>query len=442
MNKRGGASSSSEDLASLRNKFAELAMNRDRDQDESTPPGECPRYSQVRETKDGRRYVLERVPGKKRGQKSTLKRRFCRERNLVKKSSSAKSSRSFKHSPQVLEQGEYILEKTLQPRNASDRKELDKLRHEFRAHPAKHVWLGVTSSELDCWDQKFSGYNIGQAIGKGSFGTVHEACRQSNCRYVLKISYFEDAYDREVAAREIAVMQQLNDSGITARLINAKMCSDKALMLMERYDMSADELGERQYTKMFGRGSDVLRGSLLFTDSQIRQLFELAVKLSALGVHHGDLKLDNILYRVAEDRFVIIDFGFTGTYRPVATGGTNGAAEPLLTGRWGFTHAMGCSQHKPVPQHLVPYSNVWQLTVDLGVYPLVLIAVDDPVTRKVKEIRLLVGLGPRFAKILTREAIHEIQKQCPEPKGELWQSRKEFSRMREILLQRIQPFFV
>lgn len=396
-------------------------------EDELESEGECPSYSAVRETKDGRSYVLQKSQTS-RG-RSVLTRRFCTER----KSENRISKPSLPSN--VLKQGEYILEQIARPKTAEDREELDRVRHEFRANPVRHVWLGVTSDEIDCWDKRFQGYQFGQQIGRGSFGSVHEACKDENCKYVLKISFFTDDFDRQVAEREIAVMQQLNDTGLIARLITSKMCQDKALMLMERFDMSAEQLGKKQYEKFFGKDAGMLRDALLFTDTQIQQLFELAVKLSDMGISHGDLKLDNLMYRVHDQRFIVIDFGFTGTYKV-----HNGK---LWTGRWGFTHSMGCSQQKEVPQALAKYSNLWQLIVDLGAsYPIVLVAIEDPNTKTVTEIRLLVGLGPRFAKILNRQAIREIQKECPEPKGDLWQARKEFSHIRDAILRRIQPYWV
>jgi predicted Ser/Thr protein kinase len=394
---------------------------------------DCPSYAAIRETKDGRSYTLKRF--NVNGRTSKVRRQFCRERKGARIAVGD-------HSPAVLTQGEHILEATFDPRSSSDRNELDRIRHQFRGNPIKHLWLGVSDDDLKCWQHRPMDYRYGHQIGRGSFGTVHEACKDNNCKFVLKISFFTDDFDRQVAEREISVMQQLNDSGVTAKLLKWKMCGDRAMMLMEKFNMSAEQLGKQQYEQFFGKEAAVIKGSLLFTDRQIQAMFALALQLSSLGVSHGDLKMDNIMYLVDEDRFVVIDFGFTGTYKTFG--------KKYWAGRWGFTHAMGCDQQKIVPQHLVGSANVWQLLTDLGTYPIVLIALETPSSstttdaggRRVNEIQLLAGLGPRFAKILSKENLRAIQKECPEPRGDLWKQRKEHAELRRIISRKVKPYWV
>lgn len=383
---------------------------------------ECPKYAFIRQTNDGRLYTLQKIKGTNR-----TERNWCRARPSV-------SAKRVKPSI-AMNQGEKILETVLRPQSREDEEELDRLREDFRSNSRKQVLLGVNSQDLKCWEERPEGYLYGQQIGRGAFGAVHEACKDQNCRYVLKISFFRDDFDREIAEREIAIMEQLRTTGLTAKLVKAKMCTDRALMLMERFDMSAEQLGTKQYEQFFGKGSAVLQGSMMFTDTQIQALFELALQLSKLGVLHGDLKLDNIMYSVNGDRFVVIDFGFTGTYKRYK--------DKVWTARWGFTHAMGCSQTKEIPKELIPSANVWQLLVDLGTYPLILIAIQNPNSeRGVDEIRLLTGLGPRWSQIMNRQALREIQKDCPQHRGDLWEARKEHAKVREALLRHIQPYFV
>jgi Protein kinase domain len=396
---------------------------------------ECPNYAAVRETKDGRSYVLQRVAvGKKGRTSSAIRRKYCRER----KGAELSGTDGGDHSAAAMRQGEHILEATFDPRSEDEREDLDRARHRFRSNKIRHVYLGVSNDDLNCWEHRPADFRYGSQIGRGSFGSVHEACRDTNCQFVLKISFFSDDFDREVAEREIAVMRQMNNTGLIAKLLKWKICSDRAMMLMEKLNMSAEQLGKQQYEQFFGKEAAVIKGSMLFTDRQIQAMFDLAVKLSALGISHGDLKLDNIMYLTDQDRFVIIDFGFTGTYREFDG--------KFWSGRWGFTHAMGCDQQKTVPKHLVQSANVWQLITDLGTYPIVLIAVEtpdpDPGKRRVEEIRLLVGLGPRFAKILSRENLRAIQKECPDPRGELYQQRKEFSKLRDVILRQINGYWL
>jgi len=252
-------------------------------------------------------------------------------------------------------------------------------------------------------------------------------------------------------------------------------------------------LGQAELAAIYrGNATGIITGGICqMTASSIFMLYfsALALQLSELGVHHGDYKLDNVMYRVHDDRFIVIDFGFTGLYKPLPKGSIaqeqnavedlarqignlrlnkseidllaerlqkmriggkstgeskddNDEVVDITKGRWGFTHSLGCSQKRPVPEDLVRWTNVWQLTADLGTYPIVLIGMEDPQTRSIKEIRLLVGLGPRYAHILTKDAIKAIQKECSDPEGDLWQTRKQNSKVREIILQHVRPFWV
>jgi serine/threonine protein kinase len=407
----------------------------------------CPSYAAIRQSADGRTYVLEQMNGRAPSENSLgARKQYCRATGNEQRAVSARPSLSKR----VLAQGEKIME-LVSGRGVRARSALDRARREFFANPHRHVWLGVTDLELQCDDPRYNkennigaGFQIKQQIGKGSFGAVHAACKDVNCQYVLKVSYFTDDFDREVAAREIAVMQQLNDSGVTVKLLRHQMCPDKALMVMERFDMSAEELGKRQLQNLFGKEyvDRAMRDSLLFTRSQIRAMFQLALQLSKLNVGHGDLKLDNIMYQFGEpggrpERFVSIDFGFTGTYREF-----DGKFWP---GRWGFTHAMGCDQQKEMPQELIPFVNVWQLLVDLGAnFPYVFIADEPPgAERLTSRLSLLVGLGPDYAPLLNSSALAALQRQCPTPdRGTLAQSFHDKAAARAKLLQIIPPFWV
>jgi serine/threonine protein kinase len=326
--------------------------------------------------------------------------------------------------------------------------QLDRLRHRFRSKRLKHVWLGVHHHEIDCLDEQFDDYHFGRKLGSGGFGTVHEACKARNCRYVLKVSFLQDAFDREVAEREIAMAKALEPTGLTIPIIQHKMCGDKLLQIMPRMDMTVEQLGIAQFDELFGADANALRPHLmLFTDRQLQRLFSMALQISSYGVILGDLKLDNILYTVATDDFRFIDFGFTGDYQ------THGGKvwEP----HWGWTHIMGCNQHKPISQDLVPAANIWQLLADFAHYPVILVAIENRDDAKrapgrsgarrlghLREIRLFVGLGPRFAKVLNRDALRQVQSECPNIRGQAYQERQEFAPVRDRLLRKLSPYWV
>jgi Protein kinase domain len=433
---------------------------------------ECPPLAAQRETADGRTYVMfQSAPSKTGESPAVLHQRFCRPPPLHvgtgEVARPAPPSLRSDIGERALADGERVLEAIWQPRSARDSLNLDRLRKDFRRSTSHYVWLGVDSKDLDCRNYDGApgsrpyllganaragprapfgrGYWFGQQIGRGSFGSVHEACKDEDCKYVLKIAMFADDFGRESARREISIMKQLEPTKLGPKLLNYRFCDDKALLLMERFDMSAEELGRRQFSHFFGEDAAQSNAeALLFTETQIIKIFTLALRLSQAGVVHGDLKLDNIMYRLREDDFIVIDFGFSGTYRTV-----DGKYWEAF---WGFTHVMGCNScpegvdecaRKPISKSLVPYANIWQLMVDLGgSYPIVLIALEAPGTRKVVELRLLEGLGPAYQQILNRKALAKIETVCRDPGGAAAANRAVSSALRDQLLRHIQPYWM
>jgi hypothetical protein len=315
------------------------------------------------------------------------------------------------------------------------------------ALPFHHVWLGVTEDDLACKETDGGDLNSLADLKLGaplSDGSVWQACDNSSCNYVLKAHFFYQPADREAAQTELKALQELQGTGLVPQLVRWRRCQDRMLLLMERWDMDAESLGRRQYQRLIaplrrgcgGNGASTIGGGggggggrgvsnrpmLLFTESQIRQLFALAQSLGERGYAHAHLHPANIMYRVSDDQFVVVGLGLGGDSKKRMQ------CSPPPRGPLGTTAAQ---------------RNVWQLLVALGAdYPAILIALEEESTRQVRQVSLLIGLGPQYADLLPRSDIPAISMACQEADRELLHTRRQEQIVRTLLLRKIEPFWL
>lgn len=311
------------------------------------------------------------------------------------------------------------------------------------AAPLRHVWLGASADELRCQKDDdgadgagWTDITIGVPISDGS---VWQACDDaSSCNYVLKVHFLTRPGDHEAAQAELAMLQRLQGSGLVPKLFRAQQCRDRLLLLLDRWDMDAETLGRRQFHRVFssvsspssssetgGRTAGYARrphrSMLLYTENQLRQMFSIAQRLGEQGVAHDKLQPASIMYRVSDDRFFVAGLGL-------------GLSAGPSRGRRPFE---GTAMPAPAQR------NVWQLLVALGAdYPAVFVASEDPSTSAIRQISLLVGLGPQFAVLLPRAALPQIARACHEPDRELLDIRRHEQSLRTVLLRHLQPFWL
>jgi hypothetical protein len=112
-------------------------------------------------------------------------------------------------------------------------------------------------------------WEAGENIGTGSCSSITEACRGSQCDYVLKVSEIAPGpYRFELFKREVFFLRQLQDSGIVPKLIDAWICGDYGYSVLERYDGNAEDV----IVKV--RGKEVLAKAVF--DKMVHILDELS----------------------------------------------------------------------------------------------------------------------------------------------------------------------
>ena len=177
----------------------------------------------------------------------------------------------------------------------------------------------------------------GKRIGSGVYGTVYEACKNGDCRFIIKvITYKEDRYKNSGEIEQLSEeyiknnwkkevythtqMNQCQEKYMTCfspLIYDAWYCKKNNetdfIILMEKYDGSLMDFisnySDQKERKM----------SFIIIDQALKRLF-LSLQLVHINcqICLNDIKLDNILYKQmgeANYEFVFADFG-TSTFHP------------------------------------------------------------------------------------------------------------------------------
>lgn len=206
-------------------------------------------------------------------------------------------------------------------------------------NPASFKAATPTASHPDHKSFFSQDLKIGQKLGSGTWGVVYEAChpKLGVCNVAIKHLFTKEDvttlnYHSSPAYRDIGLYTYLKSKTLNGRPIvpdikgweivpcksfckvhRNKACRAKSCQLfriaMEKFDGNVDNLIDNITEEHSQSDYQVIPSDIL------TQMFQLAVRLGALGIVHGDLKLDQFLYRkTAEDAYDIrvIDFGFSG----------------------------------------------------------------------------------------------------------------------------------
>lgn len=161
-------------------------------------------------------------------------------------------------------------------------------------------------------------WRIGSESSEGALFVVCDsgAVSKERCTKVAKIINARKLKQLESSLREVFFHQFLAPLGITPQYYGAfaryeytssnrfRECLNYAQLdiIMQRFDgdvYSLIESRERHY----------------LTQNELDRLFQIAIEMGKWGVVHGDLKLDQFLYRLIsskQNEIVVTDFGFTG----------------------------------------------------------------------------------------------------------------------------------
>jgi len=330
-------------------------------------------------------------------------------------------------------------------------RERDRARRELVLASAipRRVYVAIGSEmQFGCPDEKLVAL-IRQQLGKGSLGTVYDACSpEGNCRFVLKVQLSGGTPETDPGPREVAIsniiMSKRANQDIIVPVLDSRRCQNLFLTKYDKWDMDGEKLGAKQWEAQFklsasrGGGED---GSgekqidyLLYTEHQMQQFFVLAHRLTAIGIAHGDLKPDNYLYKAGKDgepdRLAIADLGFSGSYD------YGQRYMPL----WGFSRG---DAHCPDVMTLdaARFANTWQILFRFGTYAAVIVAIGDP-SRPPLEYRLFEGLGQDYERDLPNSARAALHRTCTAVVKSTSQAARSDAAARRKAFAHFKPYFL
>lgn len=259
---------------------------------------------------------------------------------------------------------------------------------------------------------------VREVLGAGSFGVAYVICEKTpftigvlikvaadvarkDCKMVVKIVRITPDNQASIE-RELYIYRQLGKTGnnIAPKLDKAWQCNGAQYLALQRFSGDMESLGRQQlaakrpqvsaailakatttnknksnkvildevvrrFTGAKIRSEERGETNLLYTDAQIKQMFQVAYELGRqYHIIHGDVKPDNFLYDDNTGQIVIADFGQSGYYNPKDKKRTK-----LAEVGWPWWLTKGCNEERdvirPPQKHLGEY-NAWQLAAFLG----------------------------------------------------------------------------
>lgn len=147
-------------------------------------------------------------------------------------------------------------------------------------------------------------YKKGDRMGKPSrYGTVYyTCCGLNNCNHVTKIVKFGNTNTTEMFHEEIMLQQMAAKEKIAPPISNAYISSKHGIVVMKKMDETMlDHLTVFLQTNP-SRSKITLKAKKFAT-----AFCELVMKLHSIGILHGDLHVDNIMFK--SNKMYLIDFG-------------------------------------------------------------------------------------------------------------------------------------
>ena len=140
-----------------------------------------------------------------------------------------------------------------------------------------------------------NGYRRAKKMGSGAFGSVYEACKKKNCKYVLKVqekSHREHSWLRP--SKEANKSVKAGKLGIGPKIYDYWKCGGDFYMVMEKLDTTIWDLIHTT-------------SSCQVIKDTWKSIVKVLRKMKKHGMVHGDLHTGNVM--VKGKRAYVIDWG-------------------------------------------------------------------------------------------------------------------------------------
>lgn len=156
------------------------------------------------------------------------------------------------------------------------------------------------------------GYEIREIIGVGCYGSVYAVCvNKTDCKTrIVKVI-------RKEQLKQEVTMLLVADENIAPILYTSFTCGEYGYLIQERFDMTMERVGRERAQVLLKLEPQTPRRHpvelFVFTLLELERMLDKILELSSsVDVIHGDLKPDNILIKLLNDKLRIGDYGYAG----------------------------------------------------------------------------------------------------------------------------------
>lgn len=141
-------------------------------------------------------------------------------------------------------------------------------------------------------------------LGKGSYGTVSEACFMGNCSFVMKISNISTPDLLYMYENEVDITRRLSGTGICPEYKDSWICEDFGYLVSEKWDGSVDKVLNVYiyiliHSQLFIKQPiDNGKFRWILPDWAFEGMVKILIKLSQKRIIHGDVKVSILIFLI------------------------------------------------------------------------------------------------------------------------------------------------
>lgn len=161
-------------------------------------------------------------------------------------------------------------------------------------------------------------YKKGDKMGKSSrYGSVYYTCcnepgRPKDCSHITKIVKFGKSSTTDMFHQEVMIQQMAAKKKIAPPVVKAYISTKQGIVVMKRLEQTLLD-----YIASFLRTSPSPAAIRQRAKKIAKQFCKLVFRLHKMGITHGDLHVNNIMFQ--GERMYFIDYG-KATIRPITRG--------------------------------------------------------------------------------------------------------------------------
>jgi serine/threonine protein kinase len=199
------------------------------------------------------------------------------------------------------------------------------------------IYFGIDYLERSQCEKVYGAWRQGRLVGKGAYGKVYEACKQEDCKYILKVIRYDsqifqlsggssrsikDIYNQWFQEIDMHVQMNRCQQGFRCQfspmLYDAWYCAEGQdvtfYMVMEKFEGNLYNFLDKFKRSKVGGDVWTLLNSYISDTFIYKLVLALEFVHETCNICINDIKLENVLYKKVDDKFLFVfaDFGISG----------------------------------------------------------------------------------------------------------------------------------